>query len=227
LIDPPARVCGICGTACRPAFRAPAPELAPDLDLRPGEPTRSTLPKWLQTCRGCGAVAPDLAVLTAEQRPMVESAAYRGLNGPGAATGFLRWARLCADATSRGEAMLQAAWAADDADAASDAAGYRREAAAAWAEPVDTEGALRLLDVLRRAGAFAEAAALAERLGATPLDENSARIVAFQQARIGARDSGRHLISSALRPPAHRPHVAQQRKPSKRGFWGALMGRGE
>ncbi len=193
--------------------------------MRPGEPTRSTLRSWLQTCRGCGAVAADLSLLSADLRPVVEDAEYRALTAPGIAAGFLRWSRLCVDAAARGGALLQAAWAADDASAAAEAATYRREAAAAWAGLADTETALRRLDALRRAGEFAAAAAFAEHLSATPLDENSARIVAFQQARIVQHDLARHLISSALRPPAHRPHVAHQPRPSKRGFWSALMGR--
>jgi hypothetical protein len=123
--------------------------------------------------------------------------------------------------------LLQAAWAADDAGAADAAVGYRQAVASAWGECAEGELALRLLDVLRRAGSFVEAVALADRLGSGSLDENSARIIAFQRTRIAQGDVGRHLISSALRPPAHRPHVSHQPKPGKRGFWGALMGRND
>jgi hypothetical protein len=197
--------------------------LSPDLDLRPGEPTRSTLPQWVQTCRGCGAAAPDLAALAPEQRAIVDSAAYQALAASETALPFLRWACLCQDPVAQGEAWLQAAWTADDAGAAENARAWRRAAAEAWGEPADPERALRLLDVLRRAELFPQATALAERL--SEMDEGSARIVAFQLARVAERDTGRHLMSSALRPPAHRPHVAHQAKPEKRGFWRLITGR--
>jgi len=216
--------CGVCGTPCRPAFRAPAPELSPDLDLRPGEPTRSTLPQWVQICRACGAAAPDLSALSPDLRSKIASPEYPAMTEPRATLGFLRWACLCPDAASRGEAYLQAAWTADDAGDEVAATNWRLAVAEAWGEPADPECALRLVDVLRRAGRFDAAEAAAKRLGT--LDEGSALIVAFQLARIAQRDPGRHLMSSALRPPAHRPHVAHQTKPEKRGFWRLITGRG-
>src|SRR5437763_563145 len=117
----PEPACGLCGAPAPPPFRAPPPELAPELDLRPGEPARSTLSRWVLTCRSCGACAPDLAVLPAEA-------------------------------------------------------------------------------------------------AATHADEGAEAILAFQRARIAARDAGRHLISSALRPPARTPHVAHGRA-VKPAFW--------
>ena len=115
------------------------------------------------------------------------------------------------------EALLQAAWEADDA--AEDATALRRKAALVWpARGVESE--LRLIDVLRRAGAFAEAAARLDALPGRP-GETSERIAAFQRGRIAAADAGRHLISSALRPPARMPHVAHGR-PKPGGFWARL-----
>ena len=53
--------CGVCGTESRhPPFRPPPPEQAPDLDLRPGEPVRSSMARWLQQCPACGYAAPDI-----------------------------------------------------------------------------------------------------------------------------------------------------------------------
>lgn len=207
--------CALCGSPAPPPFRAPPPELAPDLDLRPGEPTRATLPRWLATCRGCGACAPDLAALPAAGRQATKSAAYR-------ATGsrFLRWAALVAGTPAEAEALLQAAWEQDDRG--EDASALRRRAAAAWPEPVDAEQALRLVDVLRRSGQFEAAAArLAPLLAAG--DDTTRRVAAFQQARIAAQDSARHLMSSALRPPARTPHVAHGKRPAG-GFWSCLLG---
>ncbi len=220
-MTPAPRKCAACGTPALPPFRAPAPELAPDLDMRPGEPTRSTLAKWIATCPSCGACAPDLAALPPGAAATVNSDAYRAAANP-----FLRWATICeaAGATAEAaEAVLQAAWAADDAGDALAAAALRRRTAALWGAPADTETRLRLIDVLRRAADFAEAQRRIEALDG--LDENSERIAAYQAARIAARDAGRHLISSALRAPASRPHVAHGRPPARGGFWGRLIGR--
>lgn len=230
-MTPDVRRCGVCGAPVPPAFRAPSPDGAPDLDLRPGEPTRSTLPDWVQTCAGCGAAAADLAALPASARSVVEGAAYRAvaLSEPAYAVGFLRWAmilRECGDRRGATEAMLQAAWAADDAADSIHAARWRAEAAFLWGEPADVETALRRVDVLRRAGEFGAASAAAERLDGRGLDETSSAVLNFQRARIAARDIGRHLISSAVRPPAHRPHVTQRPRPAPGGVLARLFGGG-
>jgi hypothetical protein len=218
---PPARACVICGAPAQPRFRAPQPELAPDLDLRPGEPARSTLGQWLRTCRRCGTTAPDLATLPAAARAIAR-------DGAPEASPFLRWATLCAalgDRTSQAEALLQAAWEADDRGDASTAAAHRLQVAALWDGAADPETALRRLDVLRRADAWETAEEWAAVLKGRPLEETARAILAFQQARIAARDNGRHLISSAVRPPAHAPHVThvRQRRP---GLLARLLGRG-
>lgn len=219
--------CGVCGAPSLPPFRAPAPEIAPDLDLRPGEPTRSTLPDWIATCRRCGAAAPDLTVLPAEARAVVEGGSYRVLAGttPEFALPFLRWAMILRETGDRpgaAEAVLQAAWSADDAADSINAARWRAEAAFLWGEPADVETALRRIDVLRRAGEFDAAEAAAERLAGRALDQTSASVLGFQRARIATRDIGRHLISSAVPPPAHRPHVAARQR-DRRDVLGRLF----
>lgn len=226
----PGLACAVCGAPARPPFRAPRPELAPDLDLRPGEPARSTLPRWIATCPRCGACAPDLADMPAGAAGTVRSDPYRTLTGPPGTLPFLRWAMICEAAGERemaAEAVLQAAWVLDDAgagarggpgadaeadagaDAAGDAAALRRRAAGLWDRTDSGEARLRRVDALRRAGAFAEAAAEAQRLRERQPDETTARLLDFQLNRIGAADTGRHLLGSALRPPARMPHVAQ------------------
>ncbi len=217
--------CSVCGTPVRPPFRAPTAELAPDLDHRPGEPTRSTLPRWIATCRRCGASGPDLAALPTGADEVVRSDAYRALRSLGPAMPFLRWALICertGDLSMAAEATLHAAWALDDAG--QDAAGLRRRAVTLFGEPDEPEAALRLIDILRRAGDFTAAEARAASLDGTALDENSAAILAFQRQRIAAANSARHMISSALRPPARRPHVTHGRTEAT-SFWGRVFGR--
>lgn len=219
--------CASCGTIVPAPFRAPPAEMAPDLDLRPGEPTRGTLSEWLQTCPRCGATAPDLATLYGTAAAIVAAPAYRGVAGPDYALAFLRWAAICqqaGDDRHTGEAFLQAAWAADDAGDTANAAQWRRQAARAWAETESFELTLRLIDALRRAGDFPQAEAVAAKLAAQRPDEITKQILTFQRARIAAGDNGRHLMSSALRPPAHTPHVAHGKAPGK-GFFARLFGR--
>jgi hypothetical protein len=192
--------------------------MAPDLDGRPGEPARSTLRRWVLTCRSCGACAPDLAALPAAAAAILQDPLYKDQASP-----TLRWALICerlGDINEAAQAVLQAAWAADDAGEAAVAQAHRRRAAALWAGSHDTPTMLRRVDVLRRAGDFAAASqALAE---VPTQDESHAAIIAYQRARIAAADAGAHLISSALRPPARTPHVAHG-KPQKRGFLAALF----
>ncbi|MSP04335.1 MAG: hypothetical protein EXR05_03640 [Acetobacteraceae bacterium] len=223
----PARSCAACGAPAAAAFRAPPAEMAPDLDFRPGEPTRGTQEHWLQTCPTCGAVGPDLAALCGTTAVIIASPAYRDVVGPAYALAFLRWATLCGaagDARHAGEAFLQAAWTADDAGDAAHAAQWRRDAARVWDEPDIFEIALRQIDALRRAGDFTAAEVAAKRLAAQRPDDTTAQILAFQRARIVAGDAGRHLMSSALLPPAHTPHVAHG-KASGKGFIARLFGR--
>ena len=219
--------CGVCGTPSRPAFRAPQPEIAPDLDMRPGEPARSTLRDWIQVCRKCGAAAPDLAALPSTARAVIESDEYRKLSTTALSETlpFRRWALICertGDRPQQAEALLQAAWAADDAAAMSEPAKLREEVAALWADTNDIELGLRRLDVLRRAGLFEAAAAWAATLDGWAPDELAGKIIAFQQARIANRDIGRHLISSVLPPPSHSPHVSHGKRATT-GFWSRLL----
>ena len=227
--SPTRHACALCGAACRPPFRAPQPEIAPDLDMRPGEPARSTLRDWVQVCRTCSAAAPDLGTLPEAARAIVGSDAYRALTTAVSeeTLPFRRWALICeglGDQAKAAEAWLQAAWAAEDAAAMADAAAARARVADLWDGTAHTETALRRLDVLRRSAAFEAAAAWADELRRRQLDETAAAIVAFQQTRISRRDTGRHLISSALPPPSHAPHVSHGKRTAP-GFWGRLLRR--
>jgi hypothetical protein len=220
-------MCGVCGDPSRTAFRAPQPESAPDLDMRPGEPARSTLRDWIEVCPQCGAAAPELAALPPTARAVVESDEYRLLSTTALeeALPFLRWALICertGDRQHQAEALLQAAWAADDAAAMSEAAKLRSDVAALWEATSDVEVGLRRLDVLRRAGQFESATAWAETLSGWEPNEVSRAIIGFQIKRIAQRDIGRHLISSALPPPSHAPHVSHGKRTTT-GFWSRLL----
>lgn len=232
-------LCAVCGAIVRPEFRAPVAELSPDLDFRPGEPARSTLRQWVAVCSGCGAAAPDLTSLTPADAEIVrndpEYAALRS-QAPAFARNFLLWALLSqhrGDAWSTAEALLHAAWAADDEPDADWAQVWRNQAADLWPGSREVRTRLCLIDITRRAGDFTRAAVVAEALMEEPLDDPSAAVVEFQRRLIAERETGRQLLSSALRPPAARPHVSynqsQQADGALSGAFGfvrRLFGRG-
>ena len=74
------------------------PEQAPDLDLRPGEPVRSTMARWLEACPHCGYAAPDITESHPAGAEAVAAAPYRALiadtSHPVLARRFLAWAHL-------------------------------------------------------------------------------------------------------------------------------------
>ena len=217
----------MCGAPVPAPFVAPPPEGAPDLDMRPGEPTRSTMARWVQACRGCGAAAPDLHALPARLRATVDTTEYRALPRP------LRWAALAEAMDEPDEAagaVLQAAWALDDDGDDAGAAALRRRAAELWGQGATVGDALRVLDALRRTGDGDAARAQAAHLAARPdLEDTDRAVLRYQEGLIAAGDTGRHLLSSALRPPARTPHVthgqvAAPARPAAPGLWKRLFG---
>jgi hypothetical protein len=214
--------CGVCGHESRqPGFRPPVPEQAPDLDLRPGEPVRSTMARWLETCPHCGYAAPDITEAHPAGAQAVAAAPYRALIAdiahPVLARRFLAWAHVLEETGAlhaAAEATLHAAWVADDLNRDDLARQWRREAVALWRSgpALDAEQSVRVIDALRRAGDFAEAEGAAEALAALNPPEAVAQVTALEVRLIAAEDMGRHSMASALAPPARRPHVTHQPK---------------
>lgn len=213
--------CAVCGTGSRqPAFRPNPPEQAPDLDLRPGEPVRSTMARWLQQCPGCGYAAPDITRAHPAAAAAVAAAPFRALLAeaahPPLARRFLAWAHVLEETGAMhagAEATLHAAWVADDLAKSDLAREWRLDAVALWrgGPRLDAEQTVRVIDALRRAEAWDDAAATAEALSRTRPPEAVMQVVSLEARLIAARDAGRHTVASALPPPARRPHVAQQR----------------
>ena len=214
--------CGVCGHESRqPGFRPPVPEQAPDLDLRPGEPVRSTMARWLETCPHCGYAAPDITEAHPAGAQAVAAAPYRALIAdtahPVLARRFLAWAHVLEETGAlhaAAEATLHAAWVADDLNRDDLARQWRREAVALWRSgpALDAEQSVRVIDALRRAGDFAEAEGAAEALAALNPPEAVAQVTALEVRLIAAEDTGRHSMASAIAPPARRPHVTHQPK---------------
>ncbi len=179
--------CAVCGTGSRqPPFRSDPPEQAPDLDLRPGEPVRSTMARWLQQCPGCGYAAPNISRAHPAAAQAVAAAPFRALLAetayPPLARRFLAWAHVLEETGAlhaAAEATLQAAWVADDLGKPDLARMWRLEAVALWRSgpPLDPEQTVRVIDALRRAEAWDDAAATAEALARSNPPEAVAQVV--------------------------------------------------
>jgi hypothetical protein len=123
------------------------------------------------------------------------------------------------------EATLQAAWVADDLGRPDLARSWRLDAVALWrgGPPLDAEQTVRIVDALRRAEVWDDAAATAEALAGQKVSEPVAQVVMLERRLIEAGDAGRHTVASALPPPARRPHVSHQKiAPRGEGLWAKL-----
>ncbi|MFC7476532.1 hypothetical protein ACFQS7_19350 [Dankookia sp. GCM10030260] len=212
--------CAVCGTGSRqPPFRPDPPEQAPDLDLRPGEPVRSTMARWLQQCPSCGYAAPNITKAHPAAAQAVAAAPFRALLAetgyPPLARRFLAWAHVLEETGAlhaAAEATLHAAWVADDLAKDDLARMWRLDAVALWrgGPPLDQEQTVRIIDALRRAEAWGDAFATGEALGLADPPDAVAQVVGLEMRLITARDAGRHTVATALPPPARRPHASHQ-----------------
>ncbi|NLX48938.1 MAG: hypothetical protein GXY82_03505 [Methanospirillum sp.] len=209
------RVCAVCGERSPQGLVVEAGrEGSADLDLRPPPEQRDTIEHWVQECPHCGYCAPAI------DQPVVDGAVGRvgsdGYRAIRAETGTppLVVRLLCASTllehagrwVEASETALWAAWAADDAGDNEAALRARRRfldlvedlrgRGEHYIEDPDAE-ALVMVDVARRAGEFDRAAGLADRLAAVQ-DPRFGAIVAFQRARIAARDTGRYTVEETF-----------------------------
>jgi hypothetical protein len=228
--------CGVCGTESRqPPFRPGPMEQPPDLDLRPGEPVRSTMEKWLQQCPGCGYAAPDITRAHPAAVEAVRAAPFRALIAdasiPPLGRRFLAWALVLEETGAlhaSAEATLQAAWVADDLDRPDLARSFRLDAVALWrgGPPLDAQQTVRVVDALRRAEAWDDAAATAEALARSEPQEAVAQVIMLERRLIEAQDAGRHTVASAMPPPSRRPHAANRSIAARgEGIWSPVWAR--
>ena len=190
-------------------------EGAPDLDTRPPETLRSTMPAWVQRCPSCGYCAPDLAAGAPRAARVVRTAAYGALladaTRPPLANSFLASSVVlegCAAFADAGWQAVYAAWACDDAGDDPAASECRLRAVALFADAilarqevaVDPGGADAVIaDLLRRAGRFEEAIARVEAVNDRPILKPTRRVLRYVAALAARGDRGAH--SSAEAPP--------------------------
>lgn len=202
--------CSCCGTDSSQQILMSTNQMgSADLDQRPPEMMRSTMDAWLQECPSCGYVAKDLQKGEAGERQFVSSEVYQALRiGPHASLlscRFLLGAALARFRNDREQAFyhtLSAAWIADDFGMAELAREWRRQAAGhVRSETGSPDLRLRLLDVLRRCGAWDDAGLLAAEMMAEPLEHPLPGIIRFQLGKISERDDKCYSVEDALAEP--------------------------
>jgi len=204
-------LCAVCGAHSEQPLAQPVePREPPDFDTRPGEPLRSTLSHWLQSCPHCEYAAPELSYAPEGVAVLVRSDEYGKCVGP-----FLKHAFLLDQLGHHADAgwmALQGAWFFDDAGDGGLALGCRTVALQFWkkgkaagqnfAETIPEEFAL-VTDILRRSGMFQDALGTCldalEEEELPPIIEDMLRM---QKAFIEKQDYGRHSMAELPERPA-------------------------
>lgn len=186
----------------------------PDLDMRPAEMARSTLPQQVQACPHCGYCAKDISAPAPDASGVMARTEFRvqltSDEFPELANRFL-CAALILESSNRlveaGWTAVQAAWACDDAEAAGAARHCRLRAesllgrAVAAGQRVDELPGVDSLiraELLRRADAFEEAT---ERLQAglsLNLPDKLRLLLLFETSLIERQDTARHTVQEGL-----------------------------
>jgi hypothetical protein len=190
-------------------------EGTPDLDTRPPETLRSTMPAWVQRCPSCGYCAPDLTVGSPRAARVVRTAAYQTLltdpTRPALANAFLAASAVFAGCGTRADAGWQAvyaAWACDDAGDDLAATACRLHAVEHFASAmlagqdvaVDPGGADAVIaDLLRRAGHFEEAIARVEATRERRILKPTRRVLLYIASLAAEGDRAAHAAAEA--PP--------------------------
>ena len=204
------RICAVCGALHEYTILTSTNTFgSPDLDLRPPQMKRSTMPLWVQECPSCGYAAKEVSDPTQIPREYLQSEAYRNCGGirfaePLAGSFYRQYLILLWDQkfTKAFFALLHAAWVCDDADDAENAVRCR-DIAAELLEmnilPAEQEKEYLLLyaDVLRRAGHFGK---LLDKFRDTWLDnEDLRKILIFECVCADKKDAGCHTVEDAVR----------------------------
>lgn len=140
---------------------------SPDLDTRPPEMLRSTLPLWVQECPFCGYAAESADDETGITADFLQTEKYQGCDGirfvSDIAPRFYKHYLISAAEGKKEEAfyaLLHAAWACDDDGDRINAAECRKRAAELadelLAEDIGHKDTIRVIkaDLLRRSGQF-------------------------------------------------------------------------
>ncbi len=210
--------CGACGKRSEITLVASTNQFGPpDLDQRPPEMARSTMPYWVYRCPRCGFCASRLEEGNPRLRDYLRSEEYQSQLSdsevPRLAATFLcvslleaRQGRLANAAW----ALIHAAWVCDDADRevqsracrvrAADMV-VRAEAAGQSVRSQPEEVWLVQIDLLRRAGRMTDAREIAEQKRKLFAEGPARQVLDYQRELILRKDTRCHSMDEAL--PSH------------------------
>lgn len=183
---------------------------APDLDTRPPEMMRSTMPHWIRCCPHCGYCAPEISKGPQQANEVTKSEAYqqqlKNPSFPWLANHFLCWAMIEAaggNYPSAGMDCLHAAWACDDAHSPEAAMMSRGKAifhfqvakasGARLGGQVGIDEAI-LADLLRRTGRFDEAITVCQEGYLMRTEDILRKMFQYQMQLCRAEDRDCHTI---------------------------------
>ena len=201
------RKCGVCGKSSKHTALSSTNSFgSPDLDLRPPEMKRSTMPLWVEVCPHCGYASSNLEKDGKRHADFIGSEEYKTCEGnpleSGLAQAFYKQALLLkrdGQTDNAYDRFLYAAWACDDVRDEEGALVCRGKAIELFDETMkeDENLLLRHIDLLRRAGRFDKAIALCDE---TAFDEPIMQSVArYQKALSQKKDAGCHTVAESER----------------------------
>lgn len=212
--------CLVCGTPSNQrVLLRPDGKGTRDLDFRPGGHERAALPLAVQRCPGCGYCGDSIGRVPGgiEQEQLLGAlhgdiyrARLHDPDQPDLARHFRCQSLILAMAghyAEAGQAMLSAAWAADDIGAAEAARESRKSGAELFAIalsedllPDDRTASVRLviIDMLRRSGQWLQAGNACRHLRDATAEPSIRGVAAYQAALIEARDDRAHGFDEAL-----------------------------
>ncbi len=206
--------CSLCGQASlQKAITSPDRTGLPDLDTRPPESLRSSLPYWVQRCPNCGYCAPDIdrdypMAIAVVHRPAYQ-ALLRKRSLPQLARSFLAWAMILqasGEDLSAGWSALHAAWACDDAGKPAAAVQCRLQALTSFEQArgrgkalpgFEDPGAEEILlaDLYRRTGQFERAVEVSRKGIRKQPSVVITRTLEHEIILATGKDDGRHSLS--------------------------------
>ncbi|MBQ9901744.1 MAG: DUF2225 domain-containing protein [Clostridia bacterium] len=204
---PKTQKCYICGKESRHRVLTSTNSFgSPDLDLRPPEMQRSTMPYWVTVCPSCGYAARDLSDETGVSEDWLKSESYLTCDGipfeSHLAINFYRHYLICMQDRKTEDAffaLLHAAWSCDDVHHTERAVKCREMAIPLIEQLIETDNEhknyflLIKADLLRRSGQFDR---LAEEYSSVRFDDDKDnRILAFQLEKAKENDTGCYRIA--------------------------------
>lgn len=208
--------CGCCGFMTEQhILMSTSQGFASDLDGRPGELTRSTMPSWVQTCPNCTYCAPDIAKAEAGIQAFLNQSTYQSQRTnpdfPDLANQFLCASMILAHSGKNLHAAWQsifAAWCCDDAGQEQNALFCRNQALdlisratrKEWLDRRVQLDSVTRVDLLRRARRFPEALNELHRFQEIDPDVFRQRVLMFEKTLIQNQDSASYSTDAATGP---------------------------